>query len=177
MPRVPDPTKLYANYYAQLNFQCTYPDGLTAGTTSANVSVSNTAVQGKPTAAILSLSPKAAGDSKYIVVAGFINNGSVHFTPKCSAEVSTATNYQVVRKLLDGKSTIMLPFESRSFSAVFDLNSIDPGDYRLTAMMEYGAAMPAQKTIPIRVTEEGDNKVLTVIDAVEFERQTGAKWK
>jgi len=178
MPDVPDPTSLYANYYAQLNLQCSYEeDGLTAGLTSTNVSVANEAVQGKPTGVAMSVSPKDAGaKSTYIVVAGFVNNGSVHFTPRCSAELSTAQGSQVVRKLLDGKTTIMLPFESRTFSAVFDLSSVEDGNYRMVATMQYGGAMPALKAVPVSVKTDGDRKILTVIGRVDFERQTGAQW-
>jgi hypothetical protein len=72
----------------------------------------------------------------------------------------------------------MLPGEQRSFNGSLDLSGIDPGDYRLSAALQYDESLPWVETqTAIRVTIEGDNRVLETTGTQEDLKQIlPVKW-
>jgi hypothetical protein len=54
----------------------------------------------------------------------------------------------------------MLPCETRKFSGVLDVADVLPGQYRLTAIFDYGIGLSEQVQKAIKVTEENGRKVV-----------------
>jgi hypothetical protein len=105
----------------------------------------------------------AAESGKYVLQARFANSGNVHFKPKCKAVVVTGQGQTVTETELAGEEGIMLPLESREFSGIVDFGKIEPGAYALKAVLEFAPGQGAAEQLPIRVTVEDGQKVVTII--------------
>jgi len=153
-----------ANYYATLYLQGKYPDGGSAGDTTALVWVQN--AQGESLAAAQGMNLSLARDEgdQYIVSATFGNIGNLHWTAKCGATLSTATERTAVRAQLEGREDLILPLETVQFSGLLDFSELEPGTYYLAAIMEYGERQKATQVLPLELTIEDGQKVVTVVE-------------
>jgi hypothetical protein len=163
--RMPDSPNMEACYYALLNIYATYPDGQNAGVKSAYICVKNNSVEAVPTAQPLRLNIPSMEESRYLVVASFGNFGNIHFTPRCTAAFTRISGASVGREILltSSKSDPMLPLEFRSFSGAVDLANFPTDMYYVTARLEYAPGQTITKQIPIRVSLEGDRRVVDII--------------
>jgi len=173
---MPNPGKMHAYYYALLNLMATYPDGQNAGVTKGYVIVANKRVEARYEAvATREPSLGAMGGSKYVVVGGFGNVGNVHFKPRCMAMVTIPQGGTVAKILLSGKLHSMLPLEMRSFSGVLDFFEIPADIYRLSTIFEYAPGEAERSHKAIRVSVQGNRKVVQFLTAEEV-KKIGITW-
>ena len=170
--RMPKAKKMYANYYGLLALRASYPDGQSAGKTTTLVCVRNARIEPKPAAQAMNVALAGEEASKYVVRARFANTGNVHFTPKCRAVVATGIGQSVTEAVLSGEAGLMLPLEVRNFSGIIDLAGLEPGAYALKAVLEYAPGRGAARQIPIRVSVEEGQKVVTIIEAKQEKPET-----
>jgi hypothetical protein len=163
--KMPSPGVMYPCYYSLLALWVTYPDGQKAGVATANICLENNEVEARPQATALLLKTSHLGKSNYIIDGRFANFGTVHFTPiKCRAIVTTDRGeYKQTALLTSQNAGLMLPLEARDFSGVMDFGSVPAGEYYLLAGLEYAPEERAVKQIGIRVSQEGDYKLVEVI--------------
>jgi hypothetical protein len=174
------------NYYTNLDFWSSYPDGQNAGRTRARIAVTNVKFDKfnvEPVAAAGNFSPHPVGESKYLIAAAFINEGLAHFTPvRCKAAITDAASSvprlsTILKSDFSVRGLHMLPAERRNFSGVLDLSPIDPGEYRLSVGMEYGQDKWESKQFAVRITTEGGRRVLDVIGTQEdLQEVLEVKW-
>ena len=182
--KMPNPGKTHASYYTALSLQTVYANGQTAGTTTGYVCVTNKMAEVQRAATPIKLTLAAMEGSRYIVVARFVNNGNVHFLPRCTASAITpgspgATSAKI---LLSGRLGMMLPLEFREFTGILDIARIPPYAagappelYRLEAALECAPGEVITAQIPIRVSLASGQKVVEVVTKEEFEK-VGVKW-
>jgi hypothetical protein len=171
----------YPNYYSNLDFWSSYPDGQSAGRTRAQLIVSNSKFQEvAPKAWVKSMYPYHISGSKYQIAAEFNNPGITYFTPlKCKAAITELTSNipRVSAVLKSDAKGYMLPFEYRNFSGVIDLSALDAGDYRLSVALQYDVDKWESKQSAIRVTIEGGRRVLETTGTQEDLKQVlEVKW-
>ena len=171
--KMPDASMPYPCYFSLLALWASYPDGQQAGYTTSNICVLNDTVDAQPSAVALKLTLQDLGESKYLVVAKFINDGLVHFVPirvKTALQMTTGTAAGINRAsmFLGGNPNLMLPSEMRDFSGVLDLSYVPADRYRLGAAIEYAPGEWAEKQMAIRVSIEGERR-LVQIEGVEEE--------
>jgi len=166
---MPSPGVMYPCYYSLLALWVTYPDGQKAGVATANICLENNEVQVDPRAEPLLLKINHLDKSKYLVVAKYANFGTIHFTPiKCVAIVATELGeYRQTAALTSQDTGLMLPLEVRMFSGTMDFGAVAAGEYRLLVGLEYAPDVRAIKQIGIRVSKEGENKLVEVIQMEE----------
>ena len=126
-------------YYGDLSLYASYADGTNAGMTSAQVCVVNGAVQPNPFVRDLVFKYELSQASKYLVSVRFRNVGDVHVSSKCKAQLvqTDGTVLKWASMPCEGKTGLMLPLESRDFTGELDLKYINPGFYRLEAVLDY----------------------------------------
>jgi hypothetical protein len=164
MPRGdPDVRSGHPNYYALVCLRATYPDGQGAGETKTLVCVASKGVEAKPAAQAAKMTLAATEGAKYAVQARFANIGNVHFKPKCRAVIVTGQGQLVTEIELAGEEGLMLPLETRDFSGVLDFEKVEPGTYALKAVMDCGSGQGAAEQMPLRVTVEEKQKVVTIV--------------
>jgi hypothetical protein len=91
--------------------------------------------------------------------------------PRCRGVLTTleASGPGMIRKRLDmsgdayAGSGSMLPCETRKFAGVLDISDVAPGDYRLTAILEYGLGGSAQVQKGIAIRERNGQKTIDFI--------------
>ncbi len=161
-------------YYALLGLYSNYVDGQRAGITTANICFANKDISIEPLVVGMAPRPALKGDSEYYIVTKFSNLGIIHFTPiRCrAAVVDPLGNPKVLTSLNSMETGMMLPFESRDFSGVMDFSNVPVGIYRLVADLLYGEGQTADKQIGIRVTAQGERKVIEVL---QLEKDLGGK--
>lgn len=158
----------YPCYYTLLALWASYPDGKQAGYTTTNICVRNKQVDAGPSVVALKVIPQDLGDSKYLVAASFCNNGLVHFVPiRVKAGLAMANGIQRVTTFMSGNPTLWLPFETRDFSGVLDLSNIPADLYSLAAAIEYAPGVWADKQMAVRVSIEGERRVMQVLGVQE----------
>lgn len=166
--KLPKSEKIYANYYATLNFHTTYTDGQSAGKNTSLIWLKNAKIKAKPAAQIIKISLAAEESSRYIIRARSGNVGNVHFNPKCNATVTMPDGTPVLETALSGQRQIMLPLETRDFSGILDFSRVEEGIYRLRVSMDYGEKTEeVNKFLPIQVSVEEGEKIVTVIPVNE----------
>jgi hypothetical protein len=165
MARMPQADVMQANYYAFLTLRATYPDGQSAGQTTTLACVANKGVESKPAVQATKMTLASAEGAKYAVQARFANIGNVHFTPKCRAMLATGQGQTVMETELSGEEGMMLPLEIRDFSGEMDFEKVEPGAYALKAVLECGAGQGAAEQLPIRVSLENGQKIVTILEA------------
>jgi len=163
---MPEVTAPYPTYYTLLALWATYPDGKDAGVTTTNICLRNSAITNNtgPAAVALKVLPHTLDESKYLVTAEFGNVGMVQFTPiRVKAGLAMPNGIHRVSTFLSGDPSLMLPFERRSFSGVLDLSSVPADTYRLAAAIEYAPEAWEPVQIAVRVSIEGNRRVLDVL--------------
>ena len=170
-------------YFSLLALHASYPDGQNAGYTTTNICVRNKMVDAQPEAVALKLVPQDLGDSKYLVVARFGNYGKVQFVPiriKTALTMTSGASAGINRAsmFLGGNPNLMLPFETREFSGVLDLTYIPADRYTLAAAMEYAPGKWAPKQMAIRVSIEGERRIVQVLGVEEeLSELVEVQWK
>jgi len=158
----------YPCYYSLLALWGTYPDGKKAGYTTTNICVRNKQVDASASAVALKLTLQELDESIYLVVARFGNYGMVHFVPiRVKAGLAMPNGIHRTSTFLSGNPNLMLPFETRDFSGVLDLTYIPADIYRLAAAIEYAPGVWADKQIAVRVSTEGERKIVEIIGIEE----------
>lgn len=162
----------YPSYFSLLALWGTYPDGQKAGHTTTNICVRNKRIDASPSAVALKLIPQDLGESKYLVVTSFGNNGMVHFVPirvKAGLTMTSGATSGInrVSTFLSGNPNLMLPSETRNFSGILDLTYVPADIYRLTAAIEYAPGVWEDKQIAVQVSIEGDQRILKVVQIEE----------
>jgi hypothetical protein len=111
------------------------------------------------------LTISAMEESRYIIVAMFANYGGIHYTPRCSATITTLTGLPIGKPILLSSSSVgaMLPLEFRSFSGVADLKDYSAGVYNVIATITYAPGEETTYQIPIRVSIEGNQRIVETI--------------
>ena len=66
-----------------------------------------------------------------------------------------------------GNPNLMLPFETRDFSGVLDLSYVPADVYALAAAIEYAPGLWAPKQMAVRVSIEGDRRIVQVLGVEE----------
>jgi hypothetical protein len=172
---MPSTANQHSNYYALLGLQANYPDGQSAGETTTLISVENKGIKANPAAQVIKTTLAGEEPSKYIIRAKFGNVGDVHFTPKCTAVVTTAPGARVVEADMSGETSIMLPLETRDFSGVLDFSKVNPGTYFLKTSIEYAPRKVETAELPIQVSiDENQARLVEIIKPAEKEPQPEA---
>lgn len=163
--RMPDTAVVHPSYYSLLALWATYPDGQRAGVSTANICVTNPQVESNPQVEAINVIPAQLGNSKYLFGAKFVNFGSVHVVPvACRVRVVTETGIPAAGTVLNSyEKGPLLPLEIRNYSGILDFNNIDPGIYRVAVSLEWGTNQRAQKQIQVRVSVEGEERVVNVV--------------
>jgi len=179
---MPETAAGYSSYYANLDLHAFYPDGQKAGVTTAKLCVQNSSAKSQPKCDAISLTPYLVSGSKYQVVGRFVNYGLVHVSPlKCKATITDLTSSvpRISAKLADEAGGYMLPGETRNFEGILDLATLDPGEYRLSVGLQYSEDLPwAQKQSQVRITVEGENRVMEVMGVQEeLPKVLEVKWE
>jgi hypothetical protein len=165
---MPETPNMHACYYGLLSLHATYSDGQNAGVKTAYICVANRQAQDGaiPVAQLVKLNFAHMEESRYLAIASFGNFGTTHFTPRCTAAVTNLMGVPMgsgEMLLTSGKSGMMLPLEFRSFSGAFDLSDYPADMYWVRAALEYAPGEVATDRIPIRVSIEGDQRVVELI--------------
>ena len=174
---------LHPCYFSLLALWASYPDGQEAGHVTTNICVRNNSVDAQPAAVALKLVPQDLGDSKYLVVARFGNYGTVQFVPikvKTALTMTSGASAGINRAsmFLSGNPNLMLPFETREFSGVLDLSYVPADRYTLAAAMEYAPGKWAPKQMAIRVSIEGERRIVQVLGVEEeLSELVEVQWK
>ncbi len=167
--KVPESAAGLPNHYATINLKATYPDGQQGGITKGRVYVTTRGAQVAPKITPRMLNIVESAPLRYLVRAQFVNAGTTHVLPRCRAVLQTAGIDSQIRKRVDLSSDIyeqsgnLLPCEVRTFSGVLDMSDVSVGEYRLTAIMEYGAGGSTQQQMALQVSEVGGQKRVVVI--------------
>lgn len=169
----------HPGYFSLLALWASYPDGQKAGYTTTNICVRNVSVDAQPAAVALKLVPQELGESKYLVVAKFGNYGYIHFVPiRIKAVLTMSSGINRASTFLGGNPNLMLPFETREFTGEMDLSYVPADRYTLAAAMEYAPGKWADKQMAIRVSKEGERRILQVVGVEEeLNELIEVKWK
>jgi len=165
---MPENATKYPCYYSLLALWVSYPDGKDAGYTTTNICVENKQIDTSPSAVALKLTAQDLSESKYLVVARFGNYGLVPFVPiKVKAGLTMTNGIHRVSTFMMGNPNMMLPFETRDYSGVLDLSYVSADIYRLTAAVEYAPGVWEDKQMAVRVSIEGERRILEVVGIEE----------
>jgi hypothetical protein len=168
-------------YYTNLDFWASYPDGQNAGLTTAKVCLQNTKTKIEPMAKAEKLTPVGFSTSKYLISAKFTNVGTIHFDPlNCKATVTMGgSTIPRASVRLDSVATgLMLPGETRHFSGVLDFSTLPAEQYRLSAALEYAPGKWVFKQAQIRVSIEGNERVIETTETQEeLSELIDVKWR
>ncbi|MGA2914410.1 MAG: hypothetical protein ABSE89_00060 [Sedimentisphaerales bacterium] len=154
----------YANYYASLDLRASYGGGQSAGKKSALICVHNKKLKSEPLAQVMGLTITAEKASRNIIRATFGNVGNVHYSPKCTATVLNTEGKIKAKLPLKGDISAMFPLELREFSNVLDFSGFDAGVYYVEVFLDYGTGQVAQGRMPIRVSLEGSQRNVEIIN-------------
>ena len=163
MPKTPN---MHACYYGLLSLHATYSDGQNAGVKTAYICAVNSQEEAIPVVQPAKIDFAHMEESRYLLVTNFGNIGNTHFTPRCTAAIINRMGVSMgsgKMLLTSVKSGLMLPFEFRIFSGAFDLSDYPAEMYSVTATLEYAPGEVATKQMPIRVSIEGDQRVVEII--------------
>jgi len=171
--KMPESAARLPNHYATILLKASYPNGEPGGVTEGRVYVTTRGVQVAPRIIPTMLNVVETSTLRYLIRAQFSNAGLTHVLPRCRAVLTTKDPPRQVRKRIPlssadlGRQTgNMLPCEKRLFSGVLDMSEATPGEYLLTAVLEYGAGDSEQKQIVLTVTEVGGQKSVEVTEAI-----------
>jgi len=176
---MPGASMPYPSYFSLLALWAEYPDGQKAGVTTSNICVRNISVDAEPAAVALKLTLQDLGESKYLVVARFGNYGAIQFVPiRVKAAVTMSNGINRDSTFLSGNPNLMLPFETRDFSGILDLSYIPADRYSLAAAIEYAPGKWAPKQMAIRVSIEGERRIVQILGVEEeLDELVEVQWK
>jgi hypothetical protein len=161
---VPTSATYRASYYAQLMVRASYLNGQSAGDAQSLVWLRNHKVLPVPDAVPMGVTLSNQGGNSYAVSARYANVGDSHFTPTAVASVTTTTGDVVVGVALETTARTVLPLGTPQFSGVFDSSNIKPGEYLLTAAMDYGVRQKCIQSLPISIVSKGTSRLVTVME-------------
>ena len=161
--KMPRDKAIHSNYYGLVTLNASYPDGQSAGATTALVTIINSKVEAKPAAQIDKLTMAVGEGAVYIIQTKGANIGGVHFTPKCRATLLGGMGQAVRETILSGEPGAMLPLQLRNFSGEMDFKGVKVGVYQLRASLDYAPGKAATRQIMVRVAVEDGQKVVTVV--------------
>ena len=176
---MPDTAVVHPSYYSLMALWASYPDGQRAGVSTANICVSNPQVESNPQIEVINLVPAQLGNSKYLLGAKFVNFGSVHIVPtSCRTRVITETSIPRTGALLTSyEKGPLLPLEVRNYSGILDFTNVEPGIYRIAVSLEWGDNARAQEQIQVRVSVEGQERVVDVLrTSLEIPDKIEVQW-
>ncbi len=162
----------YPWHYAVLGLYAHYPDGQMAGLTTANVCVGED--RGLTPEVIvratnLNIRDYEPSRSQFLVLIAFTNDGSTFFNPrKCRAGIvyysgQYASQVRASTSMRSDQPGIILPLETRNYSGILDLSSVEAGNYRLEAYLEYGVGQSIRKQSAIRVSVINGRRTVTTM--------------
>jgi len=164
---MPKGESMQSNYYSDIRLSAKYKaDGQNAGLTNAILCLENKRQKAQPVGQAMKVTVADEGNSRYAIIGRFGNIGTVHLTPRCTAEITTPEGRSVRSILLTGEAGLMLPLELRNFSGIVDFSKIVAGVYRLEAIMQYGDGGRATKIVPIQVSVRGEQRIVEVIEPI-----------
>ena len=178
---MPNPVATHPCYYALLALWATYPDGQQAGVTTMPICIRNTNIQAQPEADGLKINIQDLGQSKFLVAATFANQKNIHFSPITvragALQTSDSSGIPRVSEYLSGDPGLMLPFEMRQFSGVLDFSSLPADTYLLVGRLEYAPEQFARINKLIRVSIEGNRRIVQIIGTQdELGENVEIKW-
>jgi hypothetical protein len=137
---VPESVMPLAEYFAMLKFHARFPDGQDAGTTQARLYLDNTQVEPTTRNFIRQMRIGLVDGPNYQVTADCVNLSDAHYLPRCRCVVRTpgvaGINVAEFEMVSDTYAAVgqaeygpMLPMESRTFTGILNIASLDPGEY------------------------------------------------
>ena len=171
-------TKAYPCYFTLLALWASYPDGKDAGYTTTNICLRNSKIDEEPHAVAIKVLPHELAESQYLITAEFGNVGQLPFTPiRVKAGLMMPNGLPRVSTFLNGDISLMLPFEQRTFSEVLDISSIPADTYTLAAAIEYAPGLWEPVQMAVRVSIEGERRILEILGMQEELKQlVEIKW-
>lgn len=161
-----------ANYYGLLSLKASYPDGQSAGQTTALTVIQNSRAESAPKGEVVRAGLALEDGSRYIVQGRISNVGNVHVTPSVRAVLLDGRGDRVTETPMEGDASVMLPLATRNFAGVIDFEKIEDGAYLLRVDFTYATSDPATQSLPIRVATEQGQKVVTVIESQQEQSVT-----
>lgn len=161
--KMPAGEQSQANYYGQILLHASYPEGDSAGDSTALVCIDNPKVDARYETRAQKVTLSLEQSARYIVQAQFANVGNAYFEPKVSAVLATGNGDALLQTDLAGPEGIMLPLAVRDFSGVFDFAGVNPGTYAIKASLDYGKSKTAADPLLVRVTLEDGHKVVSIV--------------
>jgi len=167
--QMPAEEQLFANYYADLVVDCFYKDGSRAGQTRGAVCVNNLAVEHDPAFLEIGEELEEFPLSQYVVKAGFFNEGDTHIVPEVTAHVfeirADGQPGIVIPKVgmntHANLSSLMLPFEKRTFFAKLDFSEVQAGTYGIRIDYDFaGSGGPGVINKQVRVRLVGERRLV-----------------
>jgi P pilus assembly chaperone PapD len=163
---MPKAESMQSDYYSNIKLSAKYKaDGQNAGLTNAILCLENKQQKAQPVGQAMKVTVANEENSRYAIIGRFGNIGTVHLTPRCTAELTTPEGKSVRSILLTGETGLMLPLELRNFSGIVDFSGIAAGVYRLEAIMHYGSGKTS-KMVPIQVSVKGEQRIVEVIEPI-----------
>jgi len=140
-----------SNYYASLKFYGFYRDRTSAGVTSSLVNVTIKGADPIPSVQERECDIRDLGNSKFKLLGTYVNFGMIHVTPVCRATIRSegdglnqAIQYANIKLENDDTDSILMPFETRTFSADMDFGDIPVGRYVVETRLDYGRGQDAR---------------------------------
>lgn len=148
---VVDPT----NYYGTVKFYGFYRDRSSAGKTSAMVNVMKRGATATPIIIErdLKIQSLAGQPNKFQLTGVFFNRGTIHVVPTCTGriqsegEAGSRVQYGSMPMANVDADKVLMPFETREFSAEVDFSAIPAGRYVVTARLDFGRGVGMNKEI------------------------------
>lgn len=175
---IPESAADFPWHYAVLGLYAHYPDGQMAGLTTANVCVGKdrgVTPEVMVRAGNLKIRDYEQMRSQILVLIEYTNDGSIFFEPKrCRAGLVVTSGrftsqVRTSTTLRSDQPGIILPLETRRYSGVLDLSSVEAGDYRLEVNLEHGIEQRIRKQSSVRVSiVNGLRTVATIQTANEI---------
>jgi hypothetical protein len=173
--QVPESASDYPWHYAVLGLYAHYPDGQMAGLTTANICVGDKRINPEPMVrpGILKIDDYDPEKSEFLVYVEFTNDSSVYFTPRRCRAGLAITSGQYVNQLRTSTTLrsdqpgVILPLDTRSYSGVLDLSSVEAGIYRLEASLEYGVGQRIRKQSAVQVSVVNGRRLVQTIQTAD----------
>lgn len=170
---MPEAAGNYPHYYATINLRASYQDGQSGGTKQGYAFVTTRGAEERPLVEGREFPVRDLGSGRYLAVSRFVNMGDTHVRPiRCSGLLLVDSNNAFRRRFrmapMEGLTGYMLPMMSRQFTGALDVSDLDPGDYRLVAVLESDKGQPVSNQQGIRIKEENGIKTVEVlgVDAI-----------
>jgi len=163
-----DPT----NYYGTVKFYGFYRDRSSAGMTSAMVNVMKRGALPTPVIQEKDLKIQSLGQSRFQLVGVFSNFGTIHVVPTCTGRIQSdgeqgsRIQYGTMTMANQDADKILMPFETREFSAEVDFSDIPAGRYIVTARIDFGRGVGMNKEImkTFEVFDRDGEKLIFSVD-------------